>query len=47
MSGQILKILTRPGEVANKQPLVQMGDIRHMYTVAEVYETAIDLVHVG
>ena len=47
MSGQILKILTRPGEVVNKQPIVQMGDTRHMYTVAEVYETDISLVHVG
>jgi HlyD family secretion protein len=47
ISGQILKILTRPGEAANKQPIVQMGDTRHMYTVAEVYETDIGLVHVG
>ncbi len=47
ISGQILKILTRPGEAANRQPIVQMGDTRHMYTVAEVYETDIGLVHVG
>ena len=47
MSGQILKILTRPGEVANKHPIVQMGNTKHMYTVAEVYETDIGLVHVG
>jgi HlyD family secretion protein len=47
ISGQILKILTRPGEATNKQPIVQMGDTRHMYTVAEVYETDIGLVRVG
>src|SRR4029453_4411581 len=47
ISGQILKILTRPGEAANKQPIVQMGNTKHMYTVAEVYETDIGLVHVG
>jgi len=47
ISGQILKILTRPGEVTGKQPIVQMGDTIHMYAVAEVYETDIGLVHIG
>src|SRR5262245_24323025 len=47
ISGQILKILSRPGEMTGKQTIAQMGDTAHMYAVAEVYETDISLVRVG
>ncbi len=46
ISGQILKIISRPGEMTGKQPILQMGDTTHMYAVAEVYETDIGLVRV-
>lgn len=45
--GTILKILTRPGERIGGKPILKMGDISHMYAVAEVYETDINLVKPG
>ena len=47
ISGQILKIFSRPGEMTGKQTIVQMGDTAHMYALAEVYETDVGLVRVG
>jgi HlyD family secretion protein len=45
--GRILRILTRPGERADRLPILRMGDTRTMYAVAEVYETDIILVKEG
>ncbi|WP_299406557.1 HlyD family efflux transporter periplasmic adaptor subunit [Acaryochloris sp. IP29b_bin.148] len=55
-AGQVLKVLVREGEsiptVANqgknaKQAIIEMGNTRQMYVVAEVYETDINKVQIG
>ncbi|WP_299489276.1 HlyD family efflux transporter periplasmic adaptor subunit [Acaryochloris sp. IP29b_bin.137] len=55
-SGQVLKILVREGEaiptIANQgsnaqQAILEMGNTRQMYVVAEVYETDINKVKIG
>jgi HlyD family secretion protein len=46
-AGQILKILTRGGEAISTDGILEMGNTRQMYVVAEVYETDIGLVKVG
>lgn len=46
-TGQVLKIFTRQAEAIGNQGLLQMGDTRQMYVVAEVYETDIAKVQVG
>jgi len=45
-AGRILRILTYPGE-AISDGILQMGDTRQMYVVAEVYETDVGLVKLG
>jgi HlyD family secretion protein len=47
VAGQVLKVLTRAGEAAGQDPLLQMGDTGVMYAVAEVYETDVRRVHQG
>lgn len=47
ISGQILEIVTRPGEAIGNQPILKMGDTQHMVTVADVYETDVRFVKVG
>jgi len=47
MEGEILKILTRAGEAAGRDPLLKMGDTSTMYAVAEVYETDVWRVRRG
>jgi len=37
--GKILKILAREGAAMGGQPILQMGDTRKLYVVAELYET--------
>lgn len=46
-AGQVLKIFTHQGEALGNEGLLQMGDTRQMYVVAEVYETDIAKVQVG
>jgi len=45
--GQVLKILTYPGEQVGTRPILQMGDTSRMYVVTEVHETDLPLVRVG
>ena len=45
--GVVLKILTRPGERIDTQPILKLGNIDQMYAVAEVYETDIRFVRPG
>ncbi len=48
ISGQILKVFSKPGEVVSTtNGLVEMGNTKQMYAVAEVYETDIGKVKVG
>ncbi len=46
-AGQILKIGVLPGETVTTAPILQMGNTRHMYVAAEVYETDAMLLKVG
>ncbi|MGK7942434.1 MAG: HlyD family efflux transporter periplasmic adaptor subunit [Crocosphaera sp.] len=45
--GQILKVLTWPGEMVNNQGIVQLGQTHQMYVKAEIYETDIKQVQIG
>jgi HlyD family secretion protein len=45
--GRILKIITQAGEAIGEAGILDMGDTRQMYAVAEVYETDVNLVKVG
>lgn len=45
--GEILRILTHPGEAITETGILQMGNTDQMYVVAEVYETDVSLVRVG
>ena len=46
-AGQILDILTRPGEVVSSDGIVRIGQTSQMYVVAEIYESDIGKVEVG
>ena len=46
-AGQILDILTRPGEVVSSDGLVRIGQTSQMYAVAEIYESDISKVKLG
>jgi HlyD family secretion protein len=46
-SGQVIKILTRQGEVIGDKGILEMGNTSQMYVVAEVYETDIPRIKVG
>ena len=41
VSGRVLEIHTRPGEMAGQQPLLDLGQTNRMFAIAEVYETDI------
>ena len=47
VSGQILKIVSRPGEETGQRAILQMGNVSQMYAVAEVYETDVSRVRAG
>ncbi|MBW4641484.1 MAG: ABC exporter membrane fusion protein [Goleter apudmare HA4340-LM2] len=47
ISGTILKIHTKPGEVINTSGFAEIGKTSQMYVVAEVYQTDIQKVRVG
>jgi len=46
-SGEVLEIVTHPGEAIQGAPILKMGDTASMVTVAEVYETDVRFVRVG
>ena len=45
--GQILKVMTRAGEVVGQNPICRMGDVSEMVAVAEIFETDLRLVQLG
>jgi ABC exporter DevB family membrane fusion protein len=45
--GQILKIHTWPGELVDREGIVELGQTDQMYVTAEVYETDISKVRLG
>ena len=47
ISGQVLEIVTNPGETIAQEPVLRMGDTKRMYAVAEVYETQVSLIAIG
>ena len=47
LAGEILDILTQPGEMISQRPILQMADLSQMQVVAEVYETDIGQVRLG
>jgi len=47
IAGQILEILTQPGEILSQRPILQMADTSQMQVIAEVYETDIAHVRLG
>ena len=46
-AGQVLDILTRPGEVVSSDGIARIGQTSQMYAVAEIYESDIGKVQVG
>lgn len=47
LAGEILKVLTYPGERVSDAPILQMGDTSDMHVVAEVRESDVGRVRVG
>jgi HlyD family secretion protein len=47
ISGQVLEIVTHPGETIAQDPVLRMGDTRQMYAIAEVYETKVAWIAVN
>lgn len=47
VDGRILRIHTYPGERLNDRGLIEMGDVRHMQAVAEVFEGDVLLLSEG
>jgi HlyD family secretion protein len=47
MDGEILKILTYPGERIGDEPILKMGNTTDMHVIAEVHETDVGFVRVG
>lgn len=46
-AGQVLDVMTQAGEIVPESGILQLGDTRQMYVVAEVDEANIGLVEVG
>lgn len=47
IEGQVLKIHTFPGEIIGTKGLIEMGQTKNMYVVAEIYEGDINQVKIG
>ncbi|MBU7584512.1 MAG: ABC exporter membrane fusion protein [Nostoc sp. TH1S01] len=47
ITGKILKINTRPGEIIGTTGIADLGRTQQMYAVAEIYETDIKKVRIG
>jgi HlyD family secretion protein len=47
ISGEVLQILTRPGEAIRNEPILKMGDTSVMTTIVDVYETDVRYVRAG
>lgn len=45
--GEVLRIITQQGEAVSSEGILEIGDTRQMYVVAEVYETDVGLVELG
>jgi HlyD family secretion protein len=47
ISGKILKVYARPGDLVGPEGLLDLADLDRMEVVADVYETDLSRVHVG
>ncbi|MDM9383695.1 ABC exporter membrane fusion protein [Chlorogloeopsis sp. ULAP01] len=47
ITGKVLKIHTRAGEIVSNQGIAELGKTNQMYVVAEIYETDIKKVRIG
>ena len=47
MSGRVLEVLRRPGELVQAEGVLELGKVSRMYAVAEIYETDVRRVRVG
>lgn len=47
VAGRILAVNTRPGELIDADGILELGDVRHMYAIAEVYETDVRWLRQG
>ncbi len=47
ITGTVLKINSKPGEVVSSEGIMEIGKINQMYVVAEVYQTDIKKVRLG
>lgn len=47
IDGRVLKVNAKPGELIGHDGLLELGNVSHMYAIAEVYETDIRYVHIG
>lgn len=47
ISGQVIKIISHAGEVADERGILEMGDTARMYAVAEVYENDASKLEIG
>jgi HlyD family secretion protein len=47
INGEILKILTYPGEQTGSAPILKMGNTADMHVIAEVHESDVGLVRIG
>jgi HlyD family secretion protein len=47
ISGQVLKVRSKVGEVVGADGVVELGNTKQMYAVAEVYETDINKIKIG
>jgi HlyD family secretion protein len=47
ISGKILKIYARPGDLVGTEGLLDLADLDRLEVVADVYETDLQRVHIG
>ena len=47
ITGTVLKINTKPGEIVSSQGIMEIGKTNQMYVIAEVYQTDIKKVRLG
>ncbi len=47
ITGTVLKINTKPGEIVSSEGIMEIGKTNQMYVIAEVYQTDIQKVRVG
>jgi len=47
MGGVVLRVRARPGEIIGPQGLLELGEVAHMYVIAEIFETDVRRLRSG